>query len=93
MITVDTDIQELIAIHPELLPYLMSAGLCGLNCGAPEAGTVAFIAKQRGFTNKQLEEILAQLNKLISPPTAKQKLIDRRDEFQAPRKWSPKSCG
>jgi hypothetical protein len=64
MITQGTDVQELIAAKPELLSYLIQVGLCGLNCGAPEAGTIALIAKEKGFTNKQVDEILQQLNKL-----------------------------
>lgn len=64
MITADTDIHELIAAKPEFLSYLMQIGLCGLNCGIPQAGTIATVAKEKGFTNKQMEEILRQLNKI-----------------------------
>jgi hypothetical protein len=66
MITADTDIQELIAAKPEFLSYLMQIGLCGLNCGIPEAGTIATVAKDKGFSNKQLDEIIAQLNKFTN---------------------------
>lgn len=62
MITADTDIQELIAAKPEFLSYLMQIGLCGLNCGIPQAGTIATVAKEKGFSQRQLEEIIKQLN-------------------------------
>jgi hypothetical protein len=64
MITPETDVQELITAKPKLLSYLMLVGLCSLNCGIPEVGTIALIAKEKRFTKKQLNEILQQLNKL-----------------------------
>ena len=87
MITADTDVQELVAVHPEILSYLMQIGLCGLNCGDPEAGTIALIAKEKGFTNKQLDEIIAQLNRLTIETSSKTRLIDKRDEFRSEKKW------
>jgi methionine synthase II (cobalamin-independent) len=64
MIEKDISIEELVQILPASVRYLMERGIKCLACGEPIWGTLASAAREKGFSEHQLDSIVADLNAL-----------------------------
>lgn len=62
MITKDITIEELIDRVPDSVSFLREKGLVCILCGEPVWGTLEELAKSKGFSSEQIDEILTQLN-------------------------------
>jgi methionine synthase II (cobalamin-independent) len=62
----DMLIEELIAILPESVRYLMDRGIKAVACGEPIWGTLEDAAKEKGYTNEQIETMVTELSDLLS---------------------------
>ncbi|MCU0646174.1 MAG: DUF1858 domain-containing protein [bacterium] len=58
-------IEELIAKHPFSVHYLMKKGIKCIVCGEPIWGTLEDAAKEKGFSNQDVDRIVQELNELI----------------------------
>ena len=65
MITKDITIEELVRTHPKSVRYLMEKGIKCLACGEPVWGTLESSAMEKGFNEKQIEEVVEALNKIV----------------------------
>lgn len=61
MITKDITIEDLIEQIPASVKYLMDKGIKCIACGEPIWGTLADAAKQKGFSDVEINEIVQQL--------------------------------
>lgn len=57
-------IEELIDKVPQSVSYLMEKGIKCLACGEPIWGTLEQAAREKGFSEKQIKEIVGDLNNL-----------------------------
>lgn len=64
MIHKDILIEELVAIIPESVSYLMKKGIKCIACGEPIWGTLADATKEKGFSEKELDQVVEELNQL-----------------------------
>jgi methionine synthase II (cobalamin-independent) len=64
MIHKDILIEELVAIIPESVSYLMKKGIKCIACGEPIWGTLADATKEKGFSEKELDRVVEELNQL-----------------------------
>ena len=64
-ITRQDEIEFILKGIPEALPYLMKKGVCGISCGDPSWGILESAAKEKGFTDAEIDIIVEDLNKLI----------------------------
>lgn len=64
MITKDIYVEELVEKQPEAVKFLRDRGIVCVLCGEPVWGTLEELTKSKGFTDEQIEEIVAQLNQL-----------------------------
>jgi hypothetical protein len=62
----DTPIEELVRGLPESVRYLMRRGIQAVACGEPIWGTVQDVAKARGLTDTEVDEIVADLSGLLA---------------------------
>ncbi|OGU66416.1 MAG: DUF1858 domain-containing protein [Stygiobacter sp. RIFOXYC12_FULL_38_8] len=65
MITRQIEIEELVKVLPEAVAYLSDKGIRCLRCGEPVWGTLEAAAKEKGFTNEQISEFEAELNRKL----------------------------
>ena len=65
MITKDITIEELVRTHPKSVRFLMEKGIKCLACGEPIWGTLESSARDKGFNEGQIEEIVVELNQLV----------------------------
>jgi methionine synthase II (cobalamin-independent) len=72
VITKDTTIEELIEIVPASVKYLMEKGIRCIVCGEPIWGTLEEAAKEKGFSDKDIEGFVKDLNYLY----------EHRDEYK-----------
>lgn len=63
-ITTETPIDELIEACPAAVGFLVGRGLPPAVCGEPFWGTIAELARGRGFSDVQTEELLGELARL-----------------------------
>lgn len=63
-ITKEITIEELIVIKPDAVRYLMDKGIRCLICGEPAWGTLESVAREKGFSDKDIEKFVEELNKL-----------------------------
>jgi len=68
MIAKDILIEELIRELPAAVGYLMDKGVKCIACGEPIWGTLENAAREKGFSEEQIDNIVAKIN-LLSPPT------------------------
>ena len=66
MIAQDILIEELIREIPGTVGYLMEEGMKCIACGEPIWGTLEDAAIEKGFSEAQISEIVADLNLLSS---------------------------
>jgi hypothetical protein len=65
MINKQDEIEFILKGIPEALPYLMKKGVCGISCGEPTWGILESAAKEKGFTDLQIDKIVNELNNLL----------------------------
>lgn len=63
-ISKEITIEELIAIKPEAVTYLMNKGIRCLVCGEPIWGTLESAAKEKGFNDSDIENFVEEINSL-----------------------------
>lgn len=63
-ITKDTTIEDLVAQTPLSVNYLREKGLVCILCGEPIWGTINELAKQKGFSDENISNLINDLNNL-----------------------------
>jgi hybrid cluster-associated redox disulfide protein len=66
MITKEIEIEELVNTYPISVRYLMSHNIKCIACGEPIWGTLEEAAKEKGYNTEQIDQFVAELNKLAS---------------------------
>lgn len=61
----DIEIEELVKIIPESVTYLMEKGIRCLRCGEPIWGTLENAAREKGFSDAEIENVTCELNLLV----------------------------
>jgi methionine synthase II (cobalamin-independent) len=64
MIHKDILIEELVTMIPESVSYLMQRGIKCIACGEPIWGTLAEAAKEKGFSDNEIEKVVGELNQI-----------------------------
>ncbi|MCX7798471.1 MAG: DUF1858 domain-containing protein [Melioribacter sp.] len=64
MITKDISIEDLINLIPESVEFLMEKGIRCMQCGEPIWGTLESVAKDKGFSEKEIDNFILELNKM-----------------------------
>lgn len=64
MIHKDIFIEELVTVIPESVSYLMKKGIKCIACGEPIWGTLAEAAKEKGFSETEIEAVVREINEL-----------------------------
>ncbi|NOX17281.1 MAG: DUF1858 domain-containing protein [Chlorobi bacterium] len=64
-ITKDIEIEDLIDILPDAVTYLMDEGIRCLRCGEPIWGTLENAAKEKGFSDEDIERFVNELNNML----------------------------
>lgn len=62
MITKNITIDELVERFPDSANFLRTKGLVCIQCGEPIWGTIEELAKSKGFSDKEIADIVADLN-------------------------------
>lgn len=57
-------IEDLINIKPQAVSYLMRNNIKCLACGEPIWGTLESVSKQKGFSDKDIERFVKEINEL-----------------------------
>ena len=57
-------VEDLVEELPDSVLFLRERGLVCILCGEPVWGTLNELAKSKGFTDEQIDEIVEQLNQL-----------------------------
>lgn len=63
-ITKEIEIEDLVNTVPKSVSYLMEQGIRCLRCGEPIWGTLDEAAKEKGFSEEQIEKFVVELNNL-----------------------------
>jgi methionine synthase II (cobalamin-independent) len=66
MITRDIAIEDLVNVVPESVTYLMKKGIKCLACGEPIWGTLEEAAREKGFSNEEIDRCVADLTALAA---------------------------
>ncbi len=64
-ITKEVQLEDLIASRPESLEYLMKKGICGIHCADLNQKSFEKMAKDKGFTDSEINQIVIELNQLL----------------------------
>lgn len=64
-VTKDILIEQLIKAHPQAVGFLITEGLPCVVCGDPFWGTLEDLARQKGWDNNQLVELIQRLNTVL----------------------------
>ncbi len=64
-ITKDIEIEDLVDILPDAVTYLMDEGIRCLRCGEPIWGTLENAAKEKGFSDEDIERFVKELNDML----------------------------
>jgi hypothetical protein len=64
MITKDISIEELVQDVPDSVKYLMENGIKCLACGEPIWGTLKSAAKEKGFSDSEIQRFVEEINSL-----------------------------
>ncbi|MDO8898168.1 MAG: hypothetical protein Q7V19_10995 [Bacteroidales bacterium] len=64
MILKEIEIEELVRDYPFSVKFLMEKGIKCIACGEPIWGTLEEAAKEKGFSNDQIETLLLELNSM-----------------------------
>lgn len=60
-----TSIEELVHRYPRAVRLLMERGIKCLACGEPVWGTVASSAREKGFSDEEIDNLVRELNDLL----------------------------
>ena len=63
-VTKDIEIEDLVNEIPESVSYLRRQGIRCLRCGEPIWGTLENAAKEKGFTNEDVDKFVKDLREL-----------------------------
>jgi methionine synthase II (cobalamin-independent) len=63
-ITRDTTIEDLVHLKVNAVRYLADRGIKCIACGEPIWGTLKEAAKEKGFSDKEIEDFVRDLNAL-----------------------------
>jgi len=66
MITKTIQIEDLVEDYPFAVLFLKDNGIRCIMCGEPIWGTLEEACKEKGFSDKKIEEIINELNKLAN---------------------------
>ena len=64
-ITKADDIEFITNQFPEAMLYLIKKGVCGISCGVPVWGTIESVAKEREFSDSEIDKIVSELNNFL----------------------------
>lgn len=65
-VTKNISIEELVDRYPIAVGFLSEQGIRCIRCGEPVWGTLEEAALEKGFSQGQIEQVLAKLNRLIA---------------------------
>ncbi len=65
-ITKDIEIEDLVNVLPDAVVYLMEQGIRCLRCGEPIWGTLESAAKEKGFSDEDIEKFVKDLNEMAN---------------------------
>jgi len=65
MITKDMLIEDLVNDFPDSVTFLMMKGIRCLRCGEPSWGTIELAAKEKFFSDEEIENTIKELNNLF----------------------------
>lgn len=64
-ISKDIEIEDLVNALPDSVVYLMEKGIRCLRCGEPIWGTLESAAKEKGFSDDEIQKFVEDLNKMV----------------------------
>jgi len=64
MITKDISIEELVEKIPPSVKFLMEKGIKCIACGEPIWGTLDDAAREKGFSEQEIDEVVNELNQM-----------------------------
>ncbi len=64
-ITKDIYIGDLVELLPESVTYLMEKGIRCLRCGEPIWGTIETAAKEKGYSDEEINIFIDELNNMF----------------------------
>jgi iron-sulfur cluster repair protein YtfE (RIC family) len=62
-----TWIEELVRERPGAVRFLREKGIRCLACGEPIWGSLEEAAREKGFTDPQIDELVRELNESVTP--------------------------
>ena len=65
IITKNTPAEYLINSSPQVLNYMIRKGICGIRCAFPLTGTLEQLAKEKDFSDSEINKLILELNSLI----------------------------
>lgn len=68
-ITKDISIEELVDNVPQAVKYLMHEGIKCIACGEPIWGTLEEAAKEKGYTDQDIEQFVNDLQEFADDPS------------------------
>jgi len=66
LITRQTTIEDLVEIKAEAISYLFRKGIRCIRCGEPVWGSLEEAAREKGFSDTEIDLFVEQLNQLNS---------------------------
>jgi methionine synthase II (cobalamin-independent) len=63
-IDTEIEIEDLVEIIPEAVSYLREKGIRCLRCGEPIWGSLRSAAEEKGFSDKEINKFVEDLNEL-----------------------------
>ena len=71
MIDEKISIEELVEILPTSVTYLSKKGIKCIACGEPIWGTLEEAAREKGFSDKEIQNFVRELNELLNTELTK----------------------
>jgi len=68
-ITKDTTIEDLVDNVPQAVKYLMNEGIKCIACGEPIWGTLEDAAKEKGYSDQDIERFVQDLQEFADNPS------------------------
>jgi len=65
MITKEITIEELVEKYPQSIEFLSSKKIRCIRCGEPIWGTLEEAAKEKQFSENEINQIVEELNKIL----------------------------
>ncbi len=66
MIDKEITIEELVSDYPKSVSFLMNKGIHCMACGEPVWGTLAEQAKEKGFSDRDVDQVVLELNQFLN---------------------------